>query len=227
MTAVAEVGPPVSPLLVAGLLLAAAEHLRVRDLPCPTVAQVIASTGASRSRAYELRDAVLAALPSLQQPVGRPPSPPREASPDTARAVLSAVTTFLMDHPGCVYGGSERRRYTDAFRHFVIELRERHADVELDHFADAVMPPLGTLKDWLGAGVGDDAAEDAPEEADNVADATSTVQARRARSRGPASCPRAPRSRRPCDQGAGRVRATARTRRGQAGRPRALGGRRW
>jgi hypothetical protein len=173
MTAVAEVGPPVSPLLVAGLLLAAAEHLRVRDLPCPTVAQVIASTEVSRSRAYELRDAVLAALPSLQRPVGRPPSPPREASPDTARALLSAMTTFLMDHPGCVYGGSERRRYTDAFRHFVIELRERHADVALEHFADAVMLPLGTLKDWLGAGVGDDADEDA----DSVADATGTVQA--------------------------------------------------
>jgi hypothetical protein len=177
MTAVAEVGPPVSPLLVAGLLLAAAEHLRVRDLPCPTVAQMIASTGASRSRAYELRDAVLAALPSLQQPVGRPPSPPREASPDTARALLSAVTTFLMDHPGCVYGGSERRRYTDAFRHFVIELRERHDDVEVDHFADAVMLPLGTLKDWLGAGVGADADENATEEADSGADTTGTVQA--------------------------------------------------
>src|SRR5271154_1512383 len=100
-----------------------------------------------------------------------------QAYPRGAQEVLGAVTCFMMDHPGCVYGGSERRRYTDAFRHFVIELRQRHADVELDHFADAVMLPLGTLKDWLGAGVGADADENATEEADSGADATGTVQA--------------------------------------------------
>jgi hypothetical protein len=105
MPAVAELGPPVSPLLVDGLLRAAAEQ--------------------SRSRAYELRDAVLAALPWLQRPVGRPPAPTCEASPDKARTLLSTVTTFMMDHPGCVYASSERRRYSNAFRHCLIELRER------------------------------------------------------------------------------------------------------
>lgn len=152
MTPVAQVGAPVSPVLVAALLLATAEHLRALDLPRPTVAQVIASTGASRSRAYELRDALLATLPSLLRPVGRPPAPPREAAPDAVIAVLGAVMSFVMDHPGCVYGGPDRRRYTDAFRHFVLELREQHTDVDIEPFAKAILVPLGTLKDWLASG---------------------------------------------------------------------------
>ena len=70
------------PLLVAALLLAAGEHLRALSLPHPTVQQVTEATGASRSRAYELRDALLAGLPSLLRPVGRPPAPPRAVDPD-------------------------------------------------------------------------------------------------------------------------------------------------
>jgi hypothetical protein len=117
------------------------------------VAQIIEATGASPSRAYELRAAVLAALPTLVRPVGRPPAPPREAPPEATAALLSAVVTFLMDHPGCVSGSAARRRYADAFRHFVVELRERHADLEIEAFAEAVQVPLGTLKDWLRAGI--------------------------------------------------------------------------
>ena len=152
-----------SPALVAGLLLAAGEHLRAHALPCPTVAQVLEATGVSRSRAYELRDAVVAQLPSLQRPVGRPPAPPRVADPGTTYALRGEVLTFVKDHPGSVHGGDERRRYTDPFRLFVLALREQHADVELEHFAEATTVPLGTLKAWLGAGVqacADDAALD-------------------------------------------------------------------
>jgi hypothetical protein len=174
MTAVAEVCATVSPALVAALLLAAGEHLRAYDLPCPTVAQVLAATGASRSRAYELRDAVLAVLPSLLRPVGRPPAPPREVCPDTARALLSAVTGFIKDHPGCVSGGDERHHYADAFRHFVIALREQHPDMRLDLFADATDLPLGTLKAWLDAtGHGDDT----PDDAGDAASTTATTEA--------------------------------------------------
>jgi len=128
---------------------------------------VIAATRASRSRAYELRDAVRAALPPLSRPVGRPPAPPREAATDVTTPLLRAVVTFLMNHPGCVYGSSERRCYSDAFRHFVLELRGQHADVEIELFADAVLVPLGTLKDWLGAGVSD-AEENTPPVADST-----------------------------------------------------------
>ncbi|MBV9946245.1 MAG: hypothetical protein JOZ69_05300 [Myxococcales bacterium] len=137
---------------MAGLLLAAAERLRALDLPCPTVAQVIAATGASRSRAYELRDALVDVLPSLVRPVGRPPVPPPVAEPDTAYALRGAMATFIKRHPGCVHGDAERFRYADAFRHFILELREQHPDVEVELFADAVMLPLGTLKTWLDAG---------------------------------------------------------------------------
>jgi hypothetical protein len=156
MADVVEVDLPVSSLLVAGLLLAAREHLRALDLPCPTVAQVLAATGASRSRAYELREAVLAALPSFQRPVGRPPAPPREVRVDVGYALRGAMLAFFREHPGCIYGGTKRQRYADSFRHFIVDLRERHLDVDLEHFADALQVPLGTLKGWLAAG-GEDA----------------------------------------------------------------------
>jgi hypothetical protein len=152
MPAVPEVGAPVSPLLVAALLLAGGEHLRALDLPRPTVQQVIEATGASRSRAYELRDALLLGLPSLLRPVGRPPAPTRAVDPDTAHELRGDALTFVMSHPGCVYGGPERRRYDDTFRRFVLDLHEQHADVDLEHFADAIRVPLGTLKEWLGRG---------------------------------------------------------------------------
>jgi hypothetical protein len=177
MQAVAEVGAPVSPVLVAALLLAGSEHLRALDLPGPTVAQVIEATGASRSRAYELRDALLAVLPSLKRPVGRPAVPPRAVDPGTACDLYGDVTTFLMDHPGCVYGGAERRRYDDSFRRFVLDLREQHVDVDLDHFADAIRVPLGTLKAWLGASVDEPADGSAPDQGDDDTGATDTTLA--------------------------------------------------
>jgi hypothetical protein len=118
------------------------------------VAQVITATGTSRSRAYELRDAVLAALPSLQRPIGRPPAPPQEVAPEVTTALLRAVTNFVMEHPGCVHGTADRRCYGDAFRRFVLELREHHADVDVETFADATLVPLGTLKDWLRTDAG-------------------------------------------------------------------------
>lgn len=185
MPVVAEVGAPVSPLLVAGLMLAAARYLRDLGLPCPSVDQILAATDASSSRAHELCNAVLAVLPSLQRPVGRPPAPPRLGALDTAPALLREVHAYVCHHAGCVFGGSERLRYSDAYRHFVIELREQHADMALEHFADAVMIPLGTLKGWLGAGVDDDEhdknnKDSAPEGADSDdsgADLGDTAQA--------------------------------------------------
>lgn len=149
-------------MLVAAVLLAAA-HLRPRDLPPDaTVEQVLASTGATRTRAYELRDALLTGLPSLQRPVGRPTAPPREASPDVVYELRGAVTAFLMEHPGCVHGGAARRGYSDLFRHFVLALHDHHADVEVERLAEATLVPLGTLKSWLSAGVNATAADDLP-----------------------------------------------------------------
>ena len=68
-------GEPVSPLLISALLLASAEHARRLSLAHPSVGEILAATGATRSRAYELRDALVASLPSLQRPLGRPAAP--------------------------------------------------------------------------------------------------------------------------------------------------------
>ena len=149
-------------MLIAAVLLLGRDYLREHALPCATVEQIVAATGASRSRAYELRDAVREALPSLLRPVGRPPAPPREGDPDAAYALRGAITTFTMNHPGCVYGGAARRRYDDTFRRFVLDLHDQHADVDLERFADAIMVPLGTVKTWLAGGVLPSAAPPAP-----------------------------------------------------------------
>ena len=165
MNSVADRNTPVSPQLVAGLLLAARDHLRRLDLPRPGVEQILEATGASRTRAYELRDAVLEALPSLQRPVGRPAAPPGSANSEVSAVLSLAVVGFLMDHPGCVHGSAERRRYGDAFRHFVVEMRGRHAGEGLEAFAAAVLVPVGTLKDWIGAGPSCEPANEAAPDA--------------------------------------------------------------
>ncbi len=135
------------------------------------------STGATRTRAYELRDALIAMLPSLQRPVGRPPAPPQEASPDVAYELRGTVTTFLMDHPGCVHGGAERRRYSDPFRHLVLALHDKHVDMEIEHLAEATLVPPGTLKSWLSVDVPAPAADEVPVEANAETAVTVTTEA--------------------------------------------------
>jgi hypothetical protein len=71
-----------------------------------------------------------------------------------------------MNHPGCVYGGNKRRRYDDTFRHFVLDLRDQHADIDLEHFAEAIMVPLGTVKEWLAGGAISGASASAPDDDD-------------------------------------------------------------
>jgi hypothetical protein len=153
MAAVDEIGAAISPVLIAGVLLLAHEYQRACGLPAPTVEQITAATGASRTRAYELREELRHVLPSLQRPVGRPASPPRDVDRNVALALCGATLAFIKAHPGCVSEGPERHYYSDAFRRFILELREQHPDVELEHFADAVTIPLGTLKEWHAAGV--------------------------------------------------------------------------
>jgi len=150
MSDVADRRSVVSPLLTAALLLGACATLRRLRLPRPTVRQILDGTGASRSRAYELRDALLRLLPSIERPVGRPPAAP---PPSVNTSDLSAkVLDFVMQHPGCVSGRGQRQRYSDSFRRSVLELCEQHAEVSLEAFATAVHVPLGTLKGWLRGG---------------------------------------------------------------------------
>lgn len=135
--------------VAAAAFLAARRLLRQYDLPLPSAGEVMAATGAGRSRAYELAERLLGTLPELARPPGRPASPPPEASPRSdVAAIAFAVRDYLMDHPGCVSPG-KRRRYSDGFRHFGIDLRERFADLELEGFANASGIPSRTLAEWL------------------------------------------------------------------------------
>ena len=108
----------------------------------------MAATGATRSRAYELSAALIGLLPSLTRPAGRPPKAV-EPQPHDTTEITSTVLDYVMRHPGCVDRGGDRQRYSDGYRHFILELRARHAGIELEPFAHAAQVPLGTLKQWL------------------------------------------------------------------------------
>lgn len=140
----------VSPLVVAAVLLAARRFSEPLGLPCPSVAQILAATEASRSRAYELSAELLEYLSTLPRPVGRPPRPPSAPScPTQDEAIASEVLRYVRKHPGSVQAHSQRQRYSDEFRHFLLALRERYPDVELERFAELAQLPLGTLKSWF------------------------------------------------------------------------------
>lgn len=136
------------PALIGGLLLAAIPLLRALNLPAPTASAVLEATGASRTTAYKVKAEVEAALPGLLRPPGRPAAPPPEAPPDL-RPLLHAVRDFLFDHPGAVGGTVERRRYSDRFRLFVLDLWEAHRAIGPEALAEVVGVPQPTLKDWL------------------------------------------------------------------------------
>jgi hypothetical protein len=138
----------VSPPLLAAVLLASRSLCQHFALPCASAEAILTATDASRTRAYELVAALLAALPTLVRPPGRPARPPPDplaAPPPVAREVLR----FVMQHPGCVHNHGVRQRYSDGFRHFVVGLRAQHESVPLDVFAALAELPVGTLKSWL------------------------------------------------------------------------------
>lgn len=138
--------PVVSPLLAAGLILAALPHLAEAHLRAPTATEVIEALGVSRTQAYELRARIQAIVPECQRPPGRPPEPPPPVPPPDLRG---QVLRFVYAHPGCVHGGPERQRYSDAFHHFALDLAAEHADLSLPTLADGICIPEETLRDWL------------------------------------------------------------------------------
>lgn len=139
-----------SPLAIAGVLLAARSLSEPHGVPQPSVGEILRLTGATRSRAYEIKDAVEAMLPTLVRGPGRPrvePAPGPANVPESFGLGVEMIQ-FMKRHPGCVQSGA-RDRYTDGYRRFVLELRERRADVAATEFAAAIDLPLGTLEDWL------------------------------------------------------------------------------
>lgn len=138
------------PLVTAGVLLAARSLSVPHGVPQPSVGEILRRTGATRSRAYEIKDALEAVLPALARPPGRPRVEPAPDAANEPKLVGIAVEMiqFMKRNPGCVQGGA-RDRYSDCFRRFVLELRERHAAVAAAEFAATIDLPLGTLEDWL------------------------------------------------------------------------------
>jgi len=142
---------PVVSLLDAGLLLAALPAARRLGLVVPTAAVVLAAAGGSRSRAYEVKGLIEAAAATVLRPPGRPPVPAvlPAARPDLTGAALD----YVYAHPGSVEGSGQRRRYSDGFRYFVLDLSATHQGVSLADFAVSIRLPLTTIKDWLAGGV--------------------------------------------------------------------------
>jgi hypothetical protein len=62
---------------------------------------------------------------------------------------MKKVIAYLIEHPGCVTTRGRRRRPSDGYRRFILELAEEHDDLDLAVFAEAVAVPLPTLRDWL------------------------------------------------------------------------------
>lgn len=153
MSPLPEAPTKVSPSAVTAVLISAVAFLRELKLGTSLrVEEILAATGVSKSRAYELKDALLEVLPSLSRPRGRPRSIDDDGAPALEKLeVARSVIDFVYDNPGCVHGGRKRRRYSDAFRRFMIELRAQHAEMDLVSFADASRVSVETLETWLRA----------------------------------------------------------------------------
>ena len=109
------------PLVAAALLLVARTVAEGHELVAPSVDDVLAATGVSRARAYDIATRVLAVAPTVVRAPGRPAkAAPAPAMHDTA-ATTRAVLDFVMRHPGCV-DRSVRQRYSRDFRLFVVDL---------------------------------------------------------------------------------------------------------
>jgi hypothetical protein len=147
-----ETGLVVQPVVKAAVLLAARTLSGQLGLPQqPSVAQILAATGASKSRAYEVRGALMKALETLIRPCGRPAAqtaPQPQSNPADA-AITAAVLAHVLRNPGCAQANATRQRYSEDFRHFIVKVREQHSALSLEDFADRVQVPLGTLKPWL------------------------------------------------------------------------------
>jgi hypothetical protein len=119
-------------------------------LACASSSEVIAATGASRSRAYELAAELRGLVAELERPPGRPPAQPTAPpSASTLAELRGQALRFVMAHPGCVHTERERMQYAQPFRDFVLGTVERHPEVSPTELADALCMPLGTLEDWL------------------------------------------------------------------------------
>ena len=137
-----------TPVEAAGGLLAARQLAVAHGVPWPSVEEIFAATSANREDAYEIADAILAALPALEQSLSQPGSEPAVAHGVRISALLHEALGFVMRHPGCAQS-SAPARYTAGYRRFVLALRKRYADLPASEFADVIALPLDTLEGWM------------------------------------------------------------------------------
>lgn len=141
--------PNLTPVEVAGWLLAMRPQAVANGLTWPSVDEIFAATNASRQDAYEIADAIIAALPALEQAL----SEPAVAHGVRISALVHEALGFVMRHPGCAQS-SPPARYTARYRRFVLALRKRYVDIPVAEFADVLALPLGTLEGWMVGGFG-------------------------------------------------------------------------
>jgi hypothetical protein len=142
--------PNLTPVELAGWLLAVREQAVANGLTWPSVDEIFAATNASRHDAYAVADAIIAALPALEQAL----SEPAVAHGVRINALVHEALGFVMRHPGCAQS-SPPARYTARYRRFVLALRKRYADLPASEFADVLALPLGTLEGWMAGGFGE------------------------------------------------------------------------
>jgi hypothetical protein len=143
--------PNLTPVEVAGWLLATRQQAVANGLTWPSVEEIFAATSANREDAYEIADAILAALPALEQALSEPGSEPAVAHGVRISALIHEALGFVMRHPGCAQS-SAPARYTAGYRRFVLALRKRYADIPASEFADVIALPLDTLEGWMRGG---------------------------------------------------------------------------
>lgn len=180
MSSLADPAPPVSPsvlpsTVIAGLLLIARGFLERFELPHPSVTEILEATEATRSRAYELKDALAALLPGLVQPMGRPRKATTVSEPEVGGELARTVLRYLYAHPGATTHSGGRRFYSDRFRRFVLQLYAG-SDLDLEAFARAVDLPLGTLDGWLRAEVPPEEGSTSPAHASTPEEASLHIQ---------------------------------------------------
>ena len=149
LTAVTETILNVSPVVKAALLIVARMLLVHLGLPHPNVREILEVTGAGRSRVYEIAKAIPDAVADLVRPQGRPPLSSPATPPDAVSELRGKVIAYFYEHPGCATSGGRRRNYSVEYRLFILELYEEQAELDVTAFAEAVMVPLPTLREWL------------------------------------------------------------------------------
>jgi len=116
--------PNLTPVELAGWLLATRRLAVANGLTWPSVDEIFAATNASRHDAYAIADAIIAASPVLEEALREP----AVAHGVRIHALVHEALGFVMRHPGCAQS-SPPARYTARYRRFVLALRKRYADL--------------------------------------------------------------------------------------------------